>query len=280
MSDPAAPFSVIIAANNEEGYIGRCLAALLAQDAKAGRLQIVVAANACTDRTEEIVQGFVPRAALRGWELICQSSPEPGKVGALNRADALARGELRAYLDADVVCDPALFGQLRAALARPGATYATGTLAVVPAQSWVTRAYASLWTRLPFVKGGAVGAGLFAVNAAGRARWQEFPAIISDDTFVRLQFTPEERIEVPARYHWPMVEGWHNLVRVRRRQDAGVAEVYRLYPGLRANEGKAGLGRGALARLALTVPLGFAVYALVTIAVRLKRPAQDWSRGR
>jgi hypothetical protein len=244
-----------------------------------------VAANACTDRTEAIVQQMVPRAAARGWQLICDSSPEPGKVKALNRADAVVAaleggGGIRAYLDADVVCDPALLGQLRAALSRPEPTYATGTLQVARAQSWVTRAYADLWTRLPFVRGGAVGAGLFAVNGAGRARWEAFPPIISDDTFVRLHFAPGERIEVPARYHWPMVEGWRNLVRVRRRQDAGVAEVYRLYPGLRGNEAKAGTGGAGLAGLALRVPVGFMVYGLVHLAVRLRRAGPVWSRGR
>lgn len=276
----ADTLTVIIPANNEAAWIGRCLAALLAQDASAGVAEIIVAANACTDGTEAIAEGFAARAAARGWTLICQSSPEPGKLKALNRAEAIAAGGARVYLDADVVCDPALLGQLRAALSRPEATYATGTLAVARAQSWVTRAYAALWTRLPFVQGGAVGAGLFAVNAAGRARWGDFPAIISDDTFVRLHFAPHERIEVPARYHWPMVEGFSNLVRVRRRQDAGVAEVYRLYPALAANEGKTPLGPARLIRLALTVPLGFAVYALVALSVRLRPATQAWSRGR
>lgn len=274
-------FSVIMAANNEEAWIGRSLSALLDQDDSAGPLQIVVSANACTDRTEEIVAALVPRAAARGWELVCLSSDVPGKLAALNRADPVARGQLRAYLDADVICEPALFGQLRAALDRPDAAYAVGTLAVARARTWVTRRYADLWTRLPFVEGGAVGAGLFAVNAAGRARWGAFPDIISDDTFVRVNFGPQERHEVPARYHWPMVEGWRNLVRVRRRQDAGVAEVYRLYPELRDNEGKAPLGKVRLARLAATVPVGLAVYVLVALSVRLGRGRrQDWSRGR
>lgn len=273
-------FSVVIAANNEAAWIGRSLGALLAQDGAAGRLQIIVSANACSDGTEAVVAGLVPQAAARGWELLCPSSPEPGKARALNRGDALARGALRAYLDADVLCEPALFGQLRAVLADPAPAYATGTIAVARAESWVTRAYAGLWCRLPFVQGGAVGAGFFAVNAAGRARWGEFPAIIADDTFVRLNFTPAERHEVPARYHWPMVEGWRNLVRVRRRQDAGVIEVYRLYPELKANEAKARLGRAGLFRLLAAAPLGFLVYGLVALTVRLRPPSADWSRGR
>lgn len=274
---------MIVPANNEEHYIGPCFDALMAQDEAAGPLTIVLAANACRDATVAIALGYEARMRARGWRLICDDNPAPGKIKALNRADALATAAgagARAYLDADVICEPRLIGQLRAVLDRPAPVYATGTLAVARAASWVTRAYADLWVRLPFVQGGAVGAGLFAVNAAGRARWGDFPAIISDDTFARLNFAPSERCEVPARYHWPMVEGWRNLVRVRRRQDAGVAEVYRLYPDLRANEDKAQVGQAGLLKLALAAPLGFVIYALVRLAVRLRPPVADWSRGR
>jgi glycosyltransferase involved in cell wall biosynthesis len=275
--------AVIVPASNEAAYIDRCLEALLAQDASAGPVLMILAANACRDATVAITQGYEARLAARGWRLVIDESTAPGKPGALNRADDLATAAgagMRVYLDADVVCDPALLGQVREVLNQAAPAYATGTLCVVRARSWVTRAYADLWTRLPFVTGGSVGAGFFAVNAAGRARWGAFPAIISDDTFVRLHFAPSERHEVPARYHWPMVEGWGNLVRVRRRQDAGVAEVYRLYPHLSANEGKAAPGHGGMLRLAFVTPLGFAVYALVRLAVRLRPAAAEWSRGR
>ena len=272
--------SVIIAAYNEEAYIGSCLEAVLAQDASAGTVEIIVAANACTDQTVEVVQGFAKRVENRGWRLKVLEITQAGKVNALNRGDQAASGMALIYLDADVLCDPALLGQLRSALNSPDPLYATGTLQVARAKTWVTRRYADLWIRLPFVKGGAVGAGLFAVNRAGRARWEAFPEIISDDTFVRLQFNARERIEVPARYHWPMVEGFSNLVRVRRRQDAGVDEIYEFYPDLRGNEEKQSLRFFDLFALAARVPVGFAIYMLVYIAVRMRPPAKDWTRGR
>lgn len=280
MTSDSALFSVIVPANNEAGHIRACLAALLAQDAAAGPLQVIVAANACTDGTEAIVEGMIPEFAARGWALTCLSMPEPGKTNALNRAEAAATGRMRAYLDADVICDPALVGQLRAALAPDRPLYATGTLAIAPAESRFTRAYARFWAGLPFVQGGAVGAGLFAVNAAGRARWGAFPDIISDDTFVRLHFTPDERVEVPARYHWPMVEGFSRLVRVRRRQDAGVDELRRRSPDLMGNEGKAPLTAGRLLGLAARRPAGFTAYMAVHLAVRARPQGQEWSRGR
>lgn len=272
--------SVIIAARNEEEYIADCLGALLTQSQDAGEIETILAANACTDRTVEVARKLAPAFAARGWRLTIIEVPEPGKVNALNRADAVARGQALVFLDADVRLDPDLLAQLRQALAVDVPRYATGTLQVAPAKTWITRCYARLWVELPFVKGGAVGAGLFAMNRAGRGRWAAFPDIISDDTFVRLQFTPDERIEVPARYHWPMVEGFRNLVRVRRRQDDGVREIHRLYPDIVGREAKAPVRRSDLLGLLLRMPVSFVVYSLVHVAVRLRRSRSDWTRGR
>lgn len=280
MSAASPPFSVIIAACNEEDYIATCLQALLAQDAAAGLLEVVVAANGCTDMTVAIVHRMAPRFAARGWRLICLPNAVPGKVRALNHGDAAATGALRAYLDADVVCDAALFGQLRAALAGPLPGFATGRLVLAQARSGATRRYGAVWVQLPFVRDGACGAGLFATNATGRARWKEFPPVISDDTFVRLHFTPAERQEVPACYRWPMPEGFRALVRVRRRQNAGVAEIRRLYPSLVRNEGKAGLTLPELLRVCLRMPLAALVYLGVHIAVRGRPAGDEWTRGR
>ncbi|HMO06019.1 MAG TPA: glycosyltransferase [Paracoccaceae bacterium] len=279
MHTPPA-LSILIPAHDEEALIGRCLGALLEQDGTAPALQVVVVPNGCRDGTAAAARALAPRFAARGWSLEVVEIPGGGKTGALNAGEAAARHGARAYLDADVTLDPGLTGQIARALDTAAPRYATGRLAVAPARTWVTRAYARAWTRLPFVTGGTVGAGFFALNAAGRARWGAWPAIISDDTFARLQFAPGERIEVPARYHWPMVEGLGNLVRVRRRQDAGVAELRRLHPALDRNAGKAPLTPGALLRLAAAAPLGLAVYLAVHLAVRLRPAGPDWTRGR
>jgi len=76
-----------------------------------------------------------------------------------------------------------------------------------------------------------------------------------------------------------MIEGFRALTRVRRRQDAGVAELARLYPHLMANDAKPGLSPARLATLALTDPAGFATYAAVSLATRLTR-SPGWTRGR
>ena len=271
--------SILIPACNESGWIDACLRAVLASEGVAGA-QVVVVANGCTDDTADRAGTYAPAFAARGWRLDVLDMPALGKPGALDAGDAAAIHANRVYLDADVTVSPPLLAQIAQALDRPGAVYASGKPNVT-AEGWVSRAYARFWVRLPFVADGVPGFGLFAVNAAGRARWGAFPKIISDDTFVRLQFSPAERIGVSASYDWPMIEGFARLVRVRRRQDQGVAELAALHPGLMANEGKARPGKAWLVRRLLADPVAFGTYAAVTLAVRLGWGAQSgWVRGR
>jgi glycosyltransferase involved in cell wall biosynthesis len=269
--------SVIVPASNEAGYIGACLSALFASGSLEA--EVIVVANGCRDATAEVARGFAAQAAAAGWGFAVLDLAEGGKPNALNQGDRVAQGDLRAYLDADVVVSPDVMAQLITALAVDVPRYAAGTPRIPRPRSAVTRAYARFWQALPFAQSKAGGYGLFAVNATGRARWGDFPSIISDDTFVRLQFLPDERVQVAAVYDWPMIEGFTALTRVRRRQDAGVAEIERTYPGLLAREGKPRLSKPQLLRMALRDPVGFATYAAVSLAVRLKRGG-GWTRGR
>lgn len=291
VADAAAPgaprLSVIVPASNEAGWIDACLQALLASDDPAPQpdrplAEVIVVANGCHDDTAARASAQGDEAARRGWALRVIDRAEGNKIAALNAGDAVARAPARVYLDADVIVSPPLLAQLAAVLDSPQPVYASGTPQVATARSAVTRAYARFWVRLPFVAEGVPGFGLFAVNGPGRARWDAFPQVISDDTFVRVQFGPTERHGVPAPYVWPMVEGARALVRVRRRQDAGVAEIAARWPELMVNEAKARPGAGWLARAALRDPVGFVVYAAISLTVRLTRTrgATGWARGR
>lgn len=270
--------SVIIPASNEAGYIGECLRHLCGSDAPV--VQVVVVANGCHDATADVAREALAAHLPQGWSAQVLELAAGSKPGALNAGDAAAVSPLRVYLDADVTVSPGLLSALAAALGAEAPRYASGTPVIPRARSAVTRAYARFWQRLPFNQTAAPGYGLFAVNAEARARWADFPTLISDDTFVRLQFEPQERVQVAQTYHWPMIEGFSALVRVRRRQDAGVRELHNLHPGLLAREGKPSLGRAALLRLALADPAGFATYAAVSLAVRAKRGGSGFTRGR
>lgn len=280
-NDPAPLLSVIIPASNEAQLIGPCLAALVAQRwARDAPVEVVVVANGCRDDTASRARDLSGAFAKRGWHLSVIERAEGGKIGALNAGDAVARGALRAYLDADVEVAPELLDALADALAVSEARYASGRIEITAPPDRASRAYARIWRRVPFMAEGVPGCGLFAVNAAGRMRWGVFPDVASDDTFVRLHFAPEERVAVAPAYRWPVVEGLANLVRVRRRQDRGVAEIAERYPDLVANEGKARLPLGRKLALALSDPVGFAVYSGVAVAARFGRDDGGWSRGR
>lgn len=271
--------SVLIPASNEAAWIGPCLRALAESPLPdACMAEVIVIANGCTDDTAARARAETDRLARQGFMLRVFELAQGGKTGALNHGETAARHPMRVYLDADVRISPPLLGQLVAALACETARYASGTPQIAPARSRVTRAYARFWQQLPFNRTTAPGFGLFAVNSAGRSRWGAFPQIISDDTYVRLLFAPDERVQVPASYEWPMVEGLSRLIRVRRRQDRGVAEIARRFPELLANEAKPPL---RLLPLIRSDPAGFAAYALVALAVRLGRgDPTAWTRGR
>ncbi|WP_205315402.1 glycosyltransferase, partial [Nonomuraea lactucae] len=84
--------SVVIPAHNEEAVLGAGLAALLG-GAEPGEFDVVVVANACSDRTAEVARA----AGVRVVE-----TPTGGKAGALRLGDAACRAFPRLYLDADV----------------------------------------------------------------------------------------------------------------------------------------------------------------------------------
>lgn len=278
--DPA--LCVILPASNESALIGDCLRCVLASDwPYVETVQIVVVANGCHDDTADVARSFDDGSSARGWDLTVVELTQGSKIAALNAGDAQTQAPIRVYLDADVTMNDQLLSQLYAALSAQQALYASGAVHITAPDSWISRAYQRIWAQVPFMARGVPGCGVFAVNAAGRARWDAFPDIISDDTFVRLNFAPEERVGVPAPYDWPIANGWRNLVKVRKRQNKGVDEVEIKFPHLLNNDQDHGLGKPEMLKMALRDPIGFAVYAGVAIAVKLSGPASnDWTRGR
>jgi cellulose synthase/poly-beta-1,6-N-acetylglucosamine synthase-like glycosyltransferase len=91
--------SLIIAAYNEEESIGRRLRNALALDYPQEALEIIVASDGSTDRTEAIVEHFA-NPHVRILRL-----PRRGKIPALNAAVAQAQGEILVFSDANSMCD-------------------------------------------------------------------------------------------------------------------------------------------------------------------------------
>jgi cellulose synthase/poly-beta-1,6-N-acetylglucosamine synthase-like glycosyltransferase len=124
--DPAAEPSVavIVAAYNEEAVVERKLENLLAVDYPAERLEIVVASDASSDRTNELVEAVAarePRVRL----LDC---PRGGKVAAQDRAVRETASEVVAFSDANATWAPDALRRLVANLADPEVAYVCGRL--------------------------------------------------------------------------------------------------------------------------------------------------------
>ena len=270
--------NIIIPASNEAALIGACLKALLASEG-AVSARVIVVANGCRDDTAARARSLAGSFAARGWQLLVIELEQGHKPTALNAGDAQSGPGPRLYLDADVEVSPKLVLQICDILAIGSARYASGTVIIPPAASLASRAYARVYRQVPFMVTGVPGCGLFAVNPAGRARWGAFPDIIADDTFARLNFTPEERFRVPATYSWPVVEGMRALLKVRRRQNAGVREIAAKYPALLENDDKPRFGIRRAAGIALRDPPGFATYAGIGLLAR-RGGGNGWSRGR
>lgn len=272
--------SVLIPAHNEAGYLPACMDALLKSDATD--IEVVVIANGCTDTTAEIARGYEAQAVAKGWRLIVLDLEQGGKLNAWNAGEDAASGEVLIYLDADVHVSPPLIGQIAEVLRTDLPRYASGVPKVtVSGDDALTRYYTRFWLTTPFMVHGVPGFGVFAMNRAGRARWGKWPDIISDDTFARLNFKPDERLRVSGEYDWPMIEGFARLVQVRRRQDVGVAEIEERYPALMTNDDNHDQ-TVPLWRRALADPVAFVAFISVRLAIKLPvlRSGNRWVRGR
>jgi len=279
--------TIIVPSNNEESCIQECLNALVAQrDLPADHaMQVIVAANGCQDRTVPIAQAMAPKLEAAGYDVLVLNIPVGHKVNALNEAETRAIHGNRAFVDADVVLGPRLLVELAQLLAQDGAVYASGTVDIPRPQNLASRAYAKVWTQLSFVREGVPGIGLYAVNAAGRARWGEFPDVIADDRFVRLQFAPHERRKTKATYEWPLPEGYENLVHVRHRWSKGNRELEDRFPDLLDNDSEINKSYSTVLRLFRT-PFSSVVFVLVyLVSTRRARQTEGgdtfvWQRGR
>lgn len=176
---------VIIPAHNEAAVIDRTLAPL-SDLAAAGRIEVIVSCNGCSDDT-------AARAAARPGVRVIES-PIGSKVAAIDAAERVATMWPRVYLDADVVLSPRALAALVAEL-DDEQPLAGRPVAVVDAEasSRTVRRYQRARERMPSLSTHLWGAGIYALNAAARARFDEFPKVIADDVFVDEMFAPEEK---------------------------------------------------------------------------------------
>jgi glycosyltransferase involved in cell wall biosynthesis len=257
--------SVVIAAHNEAGTIGRCLDGLLA-GAEPGELDVTVVANGCRDDTAAVARR---RLGVRVIDL-----EQPGKAAALNVGEELAVGFPRIYLDADIPVSTAVVRALVAPLQKstdpPLATYPDRGIDL-SGRPWLVRSYYSINSRLPVFRWGLFGRGMIALSETGRSRFDRFPEMVADDLFLDSLFVSREKqlvshvtttIAAPRRTR----DLVRRLIRVRRGNAAlrGAARAGSVGADVRAADRWSWLRDVVLPEPTLA-PAGLA-YAAITLA--------------
>jgi cellulose synthase/poly-beta-1,6-N-acetylglucosamine synthase-like glycosyltransferase len=164
--------AVIVAAHDEEAVIERRLENLLALDYPADRVELVVASDASSDRTNELVEGVAarePRVRL----LDCARG---GKVAAQDRAVRETAGEVVAFSDANATWAPDALRRLVSALADPEVAYVCGRLRLEDAEGTNREGLYwryELWLREQESRLGSVTGGNGAIYALRRSDYVE-----------------------------------------------------------------------------------------------------------
>ena len=140
--------TVIVTAYNEERDLAAKLENTLALDYPRELLEIIVASDCSTDRTDEIARTF----GERGVRLVRQSQ-RLGKTAAQNMAVAEARGEIILFSDATSLYEPDVLRVMMPSFADPAVGCVAGRLVYVdPADSRIGRGARSYWGYETFLK--------------------------------------------------------------------------------------------------------------------------------
>ena len=284
---PPALVSIIIPARDEALALPGCLQSLLNQDYGAS-MRVIVVDNGSSDGTPDAAREWKEKFEAAGHELMVLRLEKGNKPAALNAGDAASIGSCRIYLDADTELSSNCVSSIVATLNRESAVgLCCARIQVAPARSWVTRRYARVWSRLPWVRDDVIGAGLYAVSVVGRGRWGNFPDLIADDMWAQAQFLRHERQVIPdASFIVRLPEGFRNLVNVRTRWVRGNREVARQVNGNRGRLAFPLPGRikALLARPSLWIdlPLYFMVNACALWQAKRRETVgtTHWERGR
>jgi len=277
--------SLIIPACNEEACISTCLDHIMRQrglDNLIQPVEIIVAANGCSDGTLRLARNYTERFRQLGLIFDVIDIQLPSKTVAINVAERQASYKSRAYLDADTCLGPTCIASIIDATRTLDPVFISSCLRISPNPSAISRAYGRALLRLPHFSSGRTGAGFYAVNEAGRSRWDRLPEIISDDMFVRWHFKDEEVRVVSAEYWWPLPVGWAALAKVRRRQEIGLRQLEKMRPDLSSSRNSRVHALLALASLAMIAPLDAVAYTMVLARAGLRLDERDttWYRDR
>src|SRR5882724_7782121 len=140
--------SVIVTAYNEQRDLAAKLENTLGLDYPRELLEIIVASDCSTDRTDEIAQGFADRGVR-----LARQQQRLGKTAAQNMAVAEARGEIILFSDATSLYKRDVLRVMMPSFADPMVGCVAGRLIYVdPADSRIGHGARSYWGYETFLK--------------------------------------------------------------------------------------------------------------------------------
>jgi biofilm PGA synthesis N-glycosyltransferase PgaC len=145
ISNPSV--TLLITAYNEEAVIEKKIENSLRLDYPRDRLQIIVAADGSSDRTPQIVSKFHDR----GVELT-HTSLRDGKLAAINRAIAQARGDIVVFSDANNMYDRDAVQKLTAPFSDHTVGATTGAKLIIQDGSELSGAEGIYWKYESWIK--------------------------------------------------------------------------------------------------------------------------------
>ena len=184
-SDPFV--TLLITAYNEEAVIEKKIENSLSLDYPSDRLQIIVAADGSSDRTAEIVGKFHDR----GVELT-HTSLRNGKLAAINRAIAQARGDIVVFSDANNMYDSQAIRKLITPFADSTVGASTGAKLIIQDGSDLSGAEGIYWKYESWIKTnetvlGTCTSSVGEILAIRRELYKPPPShIINDDYYIVL----------------------------------------------------------------------------------------------
>jgi cellulose synthase/poly-beta-1,6-N-acetylglucosamine synthase-like glycosyltransferase len=184
--DPSV--TIIVPVHNEEKRIaaklGHCLDLLYPQD----QLEIIVASDGSTDRTEEIVRRFAANDSRVRW---LQSESRVGKSGVQNLAAQQARGDLLFLTDANTAMTPGVLRTMIDNLADPAVGLVTATVFFGHPEDAVEKGQGFYWRYELFLRGAESDLGILATGSGQallvrRELFRPLPTCHGDDCIMPL----------------------------------------------------------------------------------------------
>ncbi len=170
--DTTPSVALVVSAHDEEEVIGRRLDNLLELDYPPESLEIVVASDGSTDRTD----GIVEEAATRESRVRLLRCPREGKVAAQHRAVRETESDVIAFTDANTEWKPDALRKLVRNLSDPEVGYVCGQLRLESADGANLEGLYwryEVWVREQESKASSITAGNGAIYAVRREAYVE-----------------------------------------------------------------------------------------------------------